>query len=387
MKIFKKTFSVIISIILCFTVLCQTATAAFWGNKTLYVKDLKIIYADSEKEAKDQLPKGYSLLPDNINDGTGELGVYICYSTTENPDEAITDIKVMHESGGFQRTDFKASLDEAIDGVYGLAQEMTTAINEFIQNYKDGVPAAVYAKEALNYFRYDATTLLGDFMISGKGTYKDYGRMILMCHEEIVNSILSLLALGVQKKAGENWIDKLADIDPTAYGSAQDGKFRERANKLRPILQQFNDVYCYVMGYYDITYTYDDLTDENDKELFTQMAENKDLFLVIRTILQSYPVGTNVGSEWAEWGATAEDMFTIGLNNTMELYDSYALLDCLTPGQEIMLRLTGPYNFIIGSQNTAEVLEEARKQIVANLDTNEKIPSGKVSTLISLNRK
>lgn len=374
MKIFKKTFSVIISIILCFTVLCQTATAAFWGNKTLYVKDLKIIYADSEKEAKDQLPKGYSLLPDNINDGTGELGVYICYSTTENPDEAITDIKVMHESGGFQRTDFKATLDEAIDGVYGLAQEMTTAINEFIQNYKDGVPAAVYAKEALNYFRYDATTLLGDFMISGKGTYKDYGRMILMCHEEILNSILSLLALGVQKKAGENWIDKLADIDPTAYGSAQDGKFRERANKLRPILQQFNDIYCYVVGYYDTTYTYDDLTDENDKELFTQMAENKDLFLVIRTILQSYPVGTNVGSEWAEWGATAEDMFTIGLNNTMELYDSYALLDCLTPGQEIMLRLTGPYNFIIGSQNTAEVLEEARKQIVANLDTNEIIP-------------
>ena len=118
MNFFKKSCLVAISIILCFTVLCQTATAAFWGDKTLYVKDLKIIYADSEKEAKEQLPKGYNLLPDNINDGTGELGVYICYSTTDNPDEAITDIKVMHESGGFQRTDFKSSLDEAIDGVY-----------------------------------------------------------------------------------------------------------------------------------------------------------------------------------------------------------------------------------------------------------------------------
>ena len=167
MKFFRKSCLVAISIILCFTVLCQTATAAFWGNKTLYVKDLKIIYADSEKEAKEQLPKGYNLLPNNINDGTGELGVYICYSTTDDPDEAITDIKVMHESGGFQRTDFKSSLDEAIDGIYGLAQEMTTAINEFIQNYKDGVPAAVFAKEALNYFQYDENTLLGEFMISG----------------------------------------------------------------------------------------------------------------------------------------------------------------------------------------------------------------------------
>lgn len=373
MKYFRKLFLTVVSIILCLTMLSQTATAAFLGHNTLYVKDLKIIYADSEKEAKDQLPGGYELVPGNINDQTGELGVYICYSTTDNPDEAITDIKVMHESGGFQRTDFKSSLDEAIDGVYGLAQEMTTAINEFIQNYKDGVPAAVFAKEALDYFQYDENTLLGDFMISGNGTYKDYGRMILMCHEDILNPILSLLALGVQKKAGENWIDKLANVDPTAYGSAQDGKYRERATKLRPILQQFNDIYCYVVGYYDITYTYDDLTDENDKELFTQMAENEDLFRVIQTILQSYPVGTNVGSEWADW-ATAEDMFALGLNETLNMYESYALLECLTPGQEIMLRLTGPYNFIIGSQNTAEVLEEARKRIVENLDTNEKIP-------------
>ena len=373
MKTLKKICLVFCSVLLCLTMLWQTVSAAVTGSETLYVKDMKIIYADNEKEAKKQLPQGYSLIDGNINAETGELGVYICYSTTKNPDEAITDIKVMHESGGFQRTDFKESLDEAIDGVYGLAQEMTTAINEFIQNYKDGVPAAVFAKEALDYFRYDENTLLGDFMISGNGTYKDYGRMILMCHEDILNPILSLLALGVQKNAGENWIDKLANVDPTAYGSAQDGKYRERATKLRPILQQFNDIYCYVVGYYDITYTYDDLTDENDKELFTQMAENEDLFRVIQTILQSYSVGTNVGSEWADW-ATAEDMFALGLNETLNMYESYALLECLTPGQEIMLRLTGPYNFIIGSQNTTEVLEEARKRIVENLDTNEKIP-------------
>lgn len=373
MKFFKKSFSVVISIILCITLMCQSVTASFWGNKTLYLKDIKIIYADSEKEAEDQLPDGYKLFEGNLNEGTGELGVYICYSTTENPDEAITDIKAMHESGGFERTDFKASLNDAIEGVYGLAKEMTTAVNEFIQNYNNGVPAAIYAKEALNYFQYDTDTLLGDFMLSGTGTYQDFGRMILMCHEDILNPILSLLALGVQQKAGENWIDRLANVDPTAYSSAQDSKYRERATKLRPILQQFNDIYCYVMGYYDTTYTYEDLTDENDKELFTQMAENKDMFTVLQTILRSYSVGTNVNSQWAEW-ATAEDMFTIGLNTTLNMYESYALLECLTPGQEIMLRLTGPYNFIIGSQNTDEVLGEARKAIVENLNTEEKIP-------------
>lgn len=376
MKKFKKLSMIVISIMLCLAVLCQTATAAFLSPDNVsesYIKEIKLIYADSVEEAKAQLPADYILLENNLNEGTGEIGVYICYSTTQNPEDAITDIKVMHESGGFQRTDFKASLNDAIDGVYSLAQEMTTAINEFVQNYNKGVPAAVFAKEALDYFLYDANTLLGDFIVSGRGTYQDYGRMILMCHEDILNPILSLLALGVQQKSGENWIDKLADVDPTAYSSAQDNKYRERATKLRPILQQFNDIYCYVVGYYDITYTYDDLTDENDKELFTQMAENEDLFKVIQTILQSYSVGTNVGSEWADW-ATAEDIFALGLNETLNMYESYALLECLTPGQEIMLRLTGPYNFIIGSQNTTEVLEEARKRIVENLDTNEKIP-------------
>ena len=146
MKNFKKISIIVISIILCFTILSQTATAAFLtpGNVSEhYIRDIKLIYADSVDEAKTQLPEDYSLLENNLNEGTGELGVYVCYSTTKDPEEAITDIKVMHESGGFQRTDFKASLNDAIDGVYSLAQEMTTAINGFIQHYNDGVPAAV----------------------------------------------------------------------------------------------------------------------------------------------------------------------------------------------------------------------------------------------------
>ena len=372
MKTLKKICVIVCSVILCLAMLWQTVSAAVTGPETLYVKDLKIIYADNADEAKKQLPDGYSLVDGNINSGTGELGVFICYSTTKNRDEAITDIKVMHESGGFQRTDFKSSLDEAIDGIYGLAQEMMTAINEFIQNYNAGLPAAVYAKEALDYFEYDENVLLGNFILSGKGTYKDYGKMILMCHEEILNPILSLIALGVQHKAGENWIDKLANVDPTSYGSSYDVQYRDRATKLRPVLQQFNDMYCYVLGYYDETYTYEDLTAENDKELFKQMAENKDLFLVIQEILQSYTVGITDTETNGDW--TVEDMFAVGLNNTLNLYESYALLECLTPGQEIMLRLTGPYNFIIGSQNTEEVVAEARKTLLANIDTTEKIP-------------
>ena len=371
MEFFKKNCISLIALILCIAMLTQTVVAVETTTKTLYVKDIKIIYADSEKEAKEQLPPGYTLVKGDVNTGTGEIGVYICYSVTEDPNEAITDVKVMHESGGFEVTNFGNTLNEAVDGVYGLAEEMTSAVSEFAQNYKEGVPAAIYAKEALDYFLYDDDTTLGDFMISGKGTYRDYGKMILMCHEDILNSILSILALGVQRKDGENWIDKLANVDPYSFDSSMDMIYRDRATKLRPVLQQFNDIYCYVLGYYDETYTVDDLTEENDKELFAQMAANKDLFTVIQTILQGYTVGVDParGESW-----TAEDMFAVGLNNTINMYDIYALISCLTPGQEIMLRLTGPYNFIIGSQNTDEVLQEARRRLVEQLDPDEKVP-------------
>jgi hypothetical protein len=56
---------------------------------------------------------------------------------------------------------------------------------------------------------------------------------------------------------------------------------------------------------------------------------------------------------------TAEDLFAIGLNETLNLHESYALLECMTPGQEIMLRISCVFNFLINTQNTEELLESA----------------------------
>lgn len=372
MNKFKKISISFLSLILCFAMMLPILTISAYAEEELYIKDIKIIYADNEEKAKSQLPSGYQLLDGNLNVSTKRDGVYVCYSTTSNPDEAITDIKVMHESGGFERTDFQSSLDKAIDGIYALADEIVIAVNEFAENYKDGVPGAVYAKNVLNYFEYDEDTLLGDYMVSGEGTYKEYGQMILMCHEDILNPILALLTMGVQGKSGDNWIDKLADVDPSSYDSSYDMQYRERAVKLRTILQQFNDVYCYINGYYDETYTYADLTDENDKDFFAQMSENKEMFILIQSVLQSYPVG--VDSSWGEWGLTAEDLFAIGLNNPLNIHESYALLECLTPGQEIMLRVGGVYNFLISTQNTEEVLDKATESIKEQIPDGETIP-------------
>ena len=55
MKFFKKLCLSVIALILCIAMLTQMVVAVETTTKTVYVKDIKIIYADSEKEAREEM--------------------------------------------------------------------------------------------------------------------------------------------------------------------------------------------------------------------------------------------------------------------------------------------------------------------------------------------
>ena len=63
-----------------------------------YVKDVMFITGESLDDAKKDVPAGYILLETDLNQGaeyiTAVDDVYLAYTTTTNPDEAITDIKM-----------------------------------------------------------------------------------------------------------------------------------------------------------------------------------------------------------------------------------------------------------------------------------------------------
>jgi uncharacterized protein YpmS len=65
MKQYKKIAISLVSLILCLSMLFPIFTISAHEEETKYVKDLKIIYADSIKEAKEQLPSGYQLVDGN----------------------------------------------------------------------------------------------------------------------------------------------------------------------------------------------------------------------------------------------------------------------------------------------------------------------------------
>ena len=99
-------------VMLSYTPINALATAE--EAKPLYIKDIKLIYAESQSEAKSQVPEGYMLLEYDLNKGTEYVfdvyEVYFAYSTTNNPDEAITDIKMMNMNGGFVYSDYEEQL-------------------------------------------------------------------------------------------------------------------------------------------------------------------------------------------------------------------------------------------------------------------------------------
>ena len=85
MKGFKKLCVSAISLILCIAMLAQTVAATVTEPETIYVKDLKIIYADSGSDL-------------NANEGYRWMSLYTtCRASVGNPIEA--DFLVVGESG------------------------------------------------------------------------------------------------------------------------------------------------------------------------------------------------------------------------------------------------------------------------------------------------
>ena len=150
--------------------------AAEGTTKTLYIKDIKLIYAESKSEAQSYVPAGYTLLEYDLNKGTEYVfdvyEVYLAYSTTEDPNEAITDIKMMNMNGGFVLSDYEEQLQNVKENVKALADDLKSAVSMFAKNYAKGTYGAKAAYRALNAFTVDEANGQGlaDYFLYGNPT-------------------------------------------------------------------------------------------------------------------------------------------------------------------------------------------------------------------------
>ena len=170
----NKIFSAIISVVLVLTLCVTTCTSAFAATSSKkYIKEMIISYGETADEAKKWLTDNdYEVLDKNLNEGADDTfstkrAVYIGYKTTDNKDEAITDMKLMNMKGGYSVQDYQMLLDEQKTSIKNFFNNFKVAIKEFRENYKDGQERAKAAYEILNTLYDDDTKQnIGDLLLN-----------------------------------------------------------------------------------------------------------------------------------------------------------------------------------------------------------------------------
>ena len=149
---------------------------------TQYLSEVIISYGNSDQEAKDWLTQnGYKVVNQNLNEG-GEGGsdafswlglaserrsVYLGYKTTTDPDEAITDMKIMNMNGGYSYEAYEKVLQELEQEKAHFLEIIMAALKEYRANYKKGAVKAKIAHDNLNKFKDDDSgQLMGDLLLN-----------------------------------------------------------------------------------------------------------------------------------------------------------------------------------------------------------------------------
>mgnify|MGYP006969184004 FL=1 len=153
-KAWLKIVSLVLVISMLFTALPTTTFAKGSEYGEIYIRSVQLARAETKEEAKSLLEdEGYIFLDANLNEGTGEDGIWMGYTTTTNPEEAVYDLKLMNMNGGFTLTSMEEAL-AAQEAVFAeMANDLNYLIDAFIEAYEDESVPALKAYKALNFFR------------------------------------------------------------------------------------------------------------------------------------------------------------------------------------------------------------------------------------------
>ena len=219
----------------------------------LYIKSIKLTEGLGRNDAKQELQNaGYTFLDHNLNEGTGQGEIYLGYTVTTDPGEAIYDIKLMNMKGGFTLTSLEKAIQAQSLAMMGVANDLDALAKEFADAYEKGSLPAQKAFKALNFFRMEKETGasipgngLGDRIIAGNIDTSGYLEMVLFCDAILVDSIVQILCMGILE--GErNWLDILSERGPydrnTTY-LEDENELERRAEQLLPVLQIYAQAY------------------------------------------------------------------------------------------------------------------------------------------------
>lgn len=335
-------------------------------QETLYVKDVKFIVEDSLEEAKKQVPEGYRLVENDLNEGAEVISsvddVYLAYSTTTNPDEAITDIKMMNMNGGFMVSDYETEISDVSENIQNMVHEFSDAVDAFVENYKKGTSGAKAAYRTLSAFTIDELNnkSLADYFVYSDVPDGFYLKLILNAHTDILASILSALTMAVQGEQGNTWLDRLAKIeDPYAVDNSL---YWDQAVALLPHFESFYlDYDCIDHELFrgpgaplymppDEEGNRGQLVGNPGNTSNVDLTGGEFLYELAYFTLEQYSFGSgDLISEWLVCGWLYQEML-------------YPLIEVLTPAEYAMMHLCGPLYMILATAMSEDVYLDYTKR-------------------------
>ena len=240
----KKVFYSMIAAILVIATICSLAVPAFAAGEEEYISELRLVYAEDYDEAKAIIAEGefkeYKVLNENLNENSGEIGVWLAYKTTTNIEEAITDLAVMQMNGGYSDGNYQEMIKQSYDEYVAMGQIYLDAINYFVEAYDAGDYLADAAFRQLNFYNIVSDGIpedeiptfegerLGDIFYEGIDEY-ELATIFFQGNSYVLDNVRLLLAMGVSyNEDGKTYLDKVGDAaaqvteDPTVFVDASE---------------------------------------------------------------------------------------------------------------------------------------------------------------------
>ncbi len=220
-----KTIAIILIVCFALEYPVQMLGKAYAAEKVYYISEVKTFQAKTEAEAiKLCESDGYTCAKKDLNAGTGKDAVVMGYKLTEDKDEAIYDIKLLHMNGGYQIKNYAEANEKLEKDNAGAGEALYDAANEFIANYQDGSPKAEEAYKGLNLFSVpeENNIGLGDFIVQDKADDNFFTKIVTRASSGALTAIANFLASGLtplekgkDQKTGKekdiSWADKVSD--------------------------------------------------------------------------------------------------------------------------------------------------------------------------------
>ena len=349
-KLYGKIISLILVIATLVTTLPLTVfaqTIEIEKEKELYVKSIKLAQAKNKYEAKAILEgEGYIFLDGNLNEGTGQDGIWIGYTTTTDPNEAVYDLKVMNMKGGFTLTSVEEALKAQETAFAQMATDLNYLVEEFVVAYNNGSVAALKAYNSLNFFRVVAeeTELieengLGYQLVNGGISLSELTEIIMLCDSDILDSVVKILTTGIQLE-NVNWMEQLSKKGPydsdTVYGT-DEAEIKRRADQLLTVVQFYAQAYNAMDASGLIPDDFDDNGDpvyDKENQAENIPAEEADIKKIDESRYKLYKVVFDELAKYSygDGGETLKDFF-LSMASDSNAKKLYPLVSVLSDGE------------------------------------------------------